>query len=352
MYCLYLIVLCFSFVGIFHLYSKQTRKILILLWFCLFAFIGTFAYFSDDYEPYEELTELVYISPMSHTHIEPLWMWLIGLFNGNVDSFRFVSFLFLSTLLAVIAKYAKTSLLYFLFFYTLLCMSAHICWIRQPMAYGIFLLGLLFLGKNKFLFVSFIILSFFIHKSAILLIALLPFLLFPLNRKTFLIYILLAFPFALILFHSAVLFTQDSLGIPLDHYLSADGEYADRNVLFSIIAGLSTIAQLLIIAKIILLFKEHPDVYSLVRCLFGIAFISFLLIVSPMENNVIYKRLLSFGNLLIAIICGIKVRNHFLEKKYLSLIILIIITIGLREISMIGNNYTYIGKLLRVPHLF
>ena len=218
MYCLYLIVLCSSVTGIFQIYSKQTRRILILLWFCLFVFIGTFAYFSDDYEPYADLAELVYISPLSYTHVEPLWMWLIGLFNGNIDSFRFVSFLFLSILLLAVAKCAKTSLLYFLFCYTLLCMSTHICWIRQPIAYGVFLLGLLFLEKNKLVFVSFIILSLFIHKSAVLLMAVLPFLLFPLDKKTVLIYVLLAFPFALILFYSAILFIQNSLGIPLDFY--------------------------------------------------------------------------------------------------------------------------------------
>ena len=351
MYCLYLAVLCSSLAGVFQLYSKQSRKILILLWFCLFVFIGTFAYFSDDYEPYVELTELAYVSPFSYTHVEPFWFWLMGLFNGNVDLFRFVSFFILSILLIAIAKCTKTSLLYFLFCYTLLCMSTHVCWIRQPIAYGVFLLGLLFLEKNKLAFVSFIILSLFIHKSAVLLMAVLPFLFFRLDKKTVLVYVLLAFPLALILFYSAALFMQNSFGIPLDHYLSADGEYADRHIVFSIILVLSTIVQLLILGKVILLFKENSDVRILVRCLFGIIFISILFIVLPIENNVISKRLLSLGSLLVAVICGIKVRNHFFEKKYLSLFVLILISIALREINQLGNNYTTLDQLFKMPHL-
>ena len=352
MYCLYLVVLFSSAIGIFQLYSKHTQKILVLLWFCLFVFVGTFAYFSDDYEPYVNLTELAYVSPLSYTHVESLWVWFMGLFYGNVDAFRFVSFLFLSILLVAIAKCAKTSLLYFLFCYTLLCMSAHICWIRQPIAYGIFLLSLLVFPKSKFAFVALFVLSLFLHKSTILLVFVFPFMLFSLRKKIIWIYILLAFPMAVISFYSIALLVQNTFGIPLDLYFSADSEYTDRNVIFLIISKISIIAHLVIIVNLIFLFKEEPDVHILVRCLFGVLFIFLLLIVLPIENNVISKRLLSFGNLIVALVCSIKIKNNFLKKKYLYLFLLMLILISLREIAMLGNNYTNWDKLLKVPHLF
>ena len=231
-------------------------------------------------------------------------------------------------------------------------MSAHICWIRQPIAYGIFLLSLLVFPKSKFAFVALFVLSLFLHKSTILLVTVFPFMLFSLRKKIIWIYILLAFPMAVISFYSIALLVQNTFGIPLDLYFSADSEYTDRNVIFLIISKISIIAHLVIIVNLIFLFKEEPDVHILVRCLFGVLFIFLLLIVLPIENNVISKRLLSFGNLIVALVCSIKIKNNFLKKKYLYLFLLMLILISLREIAMLGNNYTNWDKLLKVPHLF
>lgn len=353
MYIIYIILVIFSFIGISRKFVTQSSKLLVLCWFPIFVALGTFAFFSDDYEPYEELVNRAYVSPFGYSHIEPFWIWFMGLFNGDIDKFRFFSFLLIGFLLYIIIEVSKVPSLLFLANYTLLCLSAHLCWIRQPVAYCMFFLALLFADKRKLLSFLFVIIGCYIHKSSILLLWVFPFLFIPINKKVYLSVCIVAFPFLFFIFFEIIKIAEAYLGINLEWYVEAKGEYASRNIVFSILSLSITFIQFWLYGRTILLLKDSVDFTEkiLVRSLFGVLYLSFFLYLLPINADTIFRRLLAFGSMIVALLWSKNLVVMNVNKKYIGIFILILFWVLLRESSAILNNYTRWYRLFMLPYV-
>lgn len=121
-----------------------------ICWFIAFLLLGTYAYYTDDYEPYVELVDKAYITPFAYFHIEQFWIVLMEYFRGDIDGFRFISMILLSISLVLIMIRSKVNPIYFISFYTILCLNTHVCWVRQPLAYCLILLALVYYSERKF----------------------------------------------------------------------------------------------------------------------------------------------------------------------------------------------------------
>ncbi len=352
MYIVYLLVLTFSFLYVRLNFTPGSNRFLIFIWFFLFVMLGTYAYFTDDYEPYIDTIEEAYSNVFAHIHIEPFWIWLADYVHGNVDLFRFYAFIFISILLLLIAKSARIELKYFIIYYTIFCLSTHLCWIRQPLGMCFYLWGLLLLCNKKYLIgISCLVLSCFIHKSIIMFLGVLPFCILPINKKSIGIYILsmpLLYACFYILLNSSS--TNSSLLI-LQEYAQKEGEYAERNIVFEILSLCTTLLQFSLLIYTVYRFHRSEDrqVVFLARYLLAIFFISIFLFLLPLETNVIYKRLLSFAMLLLVIIWTKCVKGKFFQRAYIYLCILVFLSVSVREIGLIGNNYTRTERLTRFP---
>ena len=327
MYIIYIILILFSFAGIFFKFTVRTNRILILCWFPLFIFLGTFAFFSDDYEVYEELVNKVYIDTYSHFHLEAIWVWFMNLFRGDITLFRLYTFIIISLLLIVILRVSKVNSIVFLSYYTLICLAEHVCWVRQPVVYCIFLLSLILFDKHKLLAILFIIIGCYIHKSSIILLLILPFLFMSINRKEFYKYYVIAFPCLFLLFFALLHWIESFLGIDLEWYLEAENEYASRNIIFSILSVSITCVQFFIFGKTIVLLKNSSEFSEqiLIRCLFGVTYLSLFLFLLPVDTNTIFKRLLAFGSIVTVYLWSKNIGRIGISRKYIYIFILLLL---------------------------
>lgn len=349
MYFLYILLLFASFGGLKLHFKKGFYIILTILWCYLFISIGTYAYYTDDYNPYIDIVENVYINPFKLTHIEPLWFFFMELFKGDADTFRLCSFSIMTLLLLLIAFVAKINLSYFLLYYTLLCASSHICWIRQPISMCFFLLGMLLLCKKRIMFgLLLIIISYFLHKSAVLLVALLPFIFFPFNKRSILISLLML-PLAF-LFFGIFLNYEIIPGLNVQYYFEQESEYSERNVLFSIFSSFVTLLQFYLIGyTLVLLYKNEENEFKLLkRFLFGVFYLSFFFFIYPFDNDVLYKRLLAFGIFSSVVFLSKYIKKSLFKRKNIYFLIPLILLILIREMIVLGKNYTDISILLKI----
>lgn len=198
--------------------------------------LGTYAYYTDDYEPYVELVDKAYVTPFAYFHIEQFWIVLMEYFHGDINGFRFVSMVLLSISLVLIMIKSKVNAICFISFYTLLCLNSHICWIRQPLAYCLILLALIYYSQRKIFSIVFafllLFLALYVHKSSILLLCVVPFLFISVTKKNiFNICIFISCLF-LLFFFIALSTLEAVLGINLEWYLEAENVYAERNIVF------------------------------------------------------------------------------------------------------------------------
>ncbi|WP_455674370.1 EpsG family protein [Phocaeicola sp.] len=320
-----------------------------ILWCCLYVIIGTYAYYTDDYNQYVDIVENAYVNPLKLTHIEPLWFFFMESFKGNIDAFRLYSFSVLILLLFFIALSARINVCYFFLYYTLLCAPSHFCWIRQPISMCFFLFGMLLLCKKRLLIgLLFVFLSYFLHKSTVLLVVLLPFVFYPFNKKSVFISLLM-FPLAFLLF--ALFLNYEIIpGLNIQYYFEQENEYSERNILFSIFSFFATLLQFYLIGyTLVLLYKrEEYEFRLLTRFLFGVFYLSFFFFIYPIDNNTIYKRLLAFGIFLSALFLTKYIGRDLFKKKNIWLLISLLILIFIREAIVIGKNYTDIELLLKM----
>ncbi len=352
MYFIYLIVLFFAFLTLFLDFTRSSNRFFVLFWFGVFIALGTWGYFTDDYEPYEEVVATAYLNPFAYVSIEPLWVWLANCVHGDIDDFRFIAFSFIAILFILIAKSAKLNTKYFVVYYTLFCLQAHLCWIRQPLAMSVCVWGLLLLCKKRFLFgLVCVFSSLFIHKSAIIFVALLPFCIMPVNKKNVLLYLILI-PFLSILFYAVLNSTSTYSSILyLQWYAEKEGEFDNRHIIFQFIALFSVLCQFLFLIYTIYRFYDNNDRYVviLIRYLLGIVFVSFFLFLLPLDTNVIYNRLLAFGMFIMTLIWSKTMQRSLIKRRYIWGLLLLLLFVSVREIGMVGNNYTRIERLIRLP---
>ena len=354
MYILYLILIVISFLCLKYRLTTFSKNIILFYWFISFLLLGTYAYYTDDYEPYVELVEKAYETPFANFHIEQFWIVLMEYFHGDIDNFRFVSMILLSISLILIIIKSKTNSIYFISLYTIFCLNSHICWIRQPLAYCLILLALLFYSEKKIssIIVFILLLGFalFVHKSSVLLLSIIPFL-FISPTKNNVLKLTVLFPVLFIVFFAILSTLELILGINLEWYLEADNVFAERNVIFLIMANIITIVQFYIFGMTIYLFRNASALIekTLVRSLLGVIYISVFLIILPFDANTIYVRLIAFGCFIVVLIWS---RNILLFKstgRYKSIAFFASLWFFLTFINVLLNNYTRIDKLLRLP---
>lgn len=353
MYIVYLTFLVYNFVYLFQKYTKKSNGFILLTWFLLFIFIGTWAYFTDDYNAYVDIVDDAYINPLAKFHIEPIWVWLAEIVQGGIDKFRFIAFLTISILLFYITKSAELELKYFIAYFTIFCSSETLCWVRQPITVCLSLLGVLLMCNKKYLLgIACLCFSCFFHKIGIIYVLLSPACFIPINKKLLWIYFF-SLPLLYIIFSFTLnLSSENSTVINLQTYINGEGEYAGVNVIFKILSTISTLFLFGFLIYTVYKFKEFTDKYVkvLIRYILAIVVVSIFLFALPLSTGVMVKRLLYLGMMMMAIVWAKCIKGNLLQKRYISIFIFLLIYVTIQLFSTIGGNYTRIGQmLLKMP---
>lgn len=350
MYIVYLILLFFAFCGLFCKSSKKVDWFFCTIWFVLFVTLGTFAYFTEDYDTYDEIVNRVYMNPLAYGHLEPSWVWLVNMVKGDLDEFRLLAFCLISILLLLLAKIVKVDLKYMIIYYTIICLSAHLCWVRQPFAMCLCLLGALLLYNRRYIVgLACLVSSCFLHKSAIMYALIFPMCILPLNKKMLWLYVI-SIPIFEVFFYVLINSSAElSYLISFQAYAQKGGEFAHRHIIFRILFVVITIGQMILLTYLIVKFRNNSNglIRLLVRYLMGILFISVVLFLLPIDVGVVYKRLLAFGLFVSVIILSKCVQGDLLKRSYMFLFILILLFSIVNEVAFLGNNYTRVESLMR-----
>lgn len=186
---------CLLYIFSFRNKLQSTRQVpviihIIILLFCVFAFWDT------DYYGYINAIEL--IDPdipfeNQRTHLEQLYFWIIMFVNQNYTLFRVCIWgvayvLFLKTLKNICVNNNETIALFIVYFLLIFSYS-RVSLGMASLFYGISLIPKIHKNgiiKKACLLVAMLILSYYAHKSTVIAIAILPFIIFRLNKYTIL----------------------------------------------------------------------------------------------------------------------------------------------------------------------
>lgn len=353
MYIIYLTTLAYSFIYLFQKYSKRSNGFIVLAWFVLFIFIGTWAFFTDDYNVYIDTVNEAYINPFARFHIESVWIWLAEVVQGEINKFRFITFFTISILLFLIARSANVELKYFSAYYTIFCLINAVGLLRQPVAMCLSLWGMLLMCDKKYLLsIACLFFSCFFHKVGIIYVLLFPACLLPINRKLLWIYFL-SLPLLYILFYIILNASSElSTVIFLQSYAQGDGEYASRHVIFKILSTISTLSQFVFLIYTIYHFYESDDKYvkMLIRYILATVIVSIFLFILPLSTGVFVKRLLYFAMMMMVIVWAKCIKGNLLQKRYILMFVFLLIYIAIQLTGTFIQNYTRIGeRLLQMP---
>lgn len=172
------------------------------LWFVVLA---VFAYHTGDFDNYREIVTGVY-SHNAYSHVEPVYLWLIQIVHGNYYLWRTILWG-----IALLFWYKSFQKLHTDNYITLL----FFCGVLLPrvvegryfLGLSVYLYGFILLSSRKFIHTLWgticVLSSVFLHKSLALLILLIPFSFFRLNKiRVFLI--IAIFPLLLLIFNNSV----------------------------------------------------------------------------------------------------------------------------------------------------
>lgn len=348
---MYFILLLFEIFALYyvnHKFSIASNRFIVASWFIVFVMLGTYGYFSDDYEPYIDSVALSYANPFANIHMEPFWIYLSDVCKGEITEFRFLSFSSIAIILWLVCWQAKMEAKYFLCYYTLLCMASHICWIRQPLAMAVFILGVILLINKKIICaIPCLIGAYFFHKTGFVFLLMLTFILIPLNKRAIWLYIIMGisfvFGFSLII----------NLNLPITSflllYLESEGEFAARNIVFTMLSNIALICNFILSLGLIYHFYNHKNVivHYLLRYLSGLVLLALCLTVIPYETGVMEKRILAMANFINVIILSIALKSNLYQKKYYLISLPIFAKFLISEVMTFGNNYTKIYRLTK-----
>lgn len=348
MYIIYLIVTTFCLYYVNHKYSKRSDKAIALIWFLLLVLMGTFGFFTDDYEPYEDQVAISYASPYSNIHMESIWIGLAELCKGNITCFRLISFSSLAIVLFLICKILNIHLKYFICYYSLICLSNHLCWIRQPLAMSIFILGIALILKRHYLIaIPILIISTLFHKSSLVFICLLAFNLIPLSKKYIWIY----------LFSGAMLIIGFNLILRIElpftpfllYYLESDNDLAYRNLIIILLANLSFLLNLCLLLGSVYYFNNVPNkiVILLTRFITGLICIAVSLLFVPFETGAMITRIMAMATMCNVFVLSICLKSKIYFKKYNLVFRPLILQFIIANLLTIGNNHTRIYRLTK-----
>ena len=186
------------------------------LWFVVLA---VFAYHTGDFDNYREIVTGVY-SHNAYSHVEPVYLWLIQIVHGNYYLWRTILWG-----IALLFWYKSFQKLHTDNYITLL----FFCGVLLPrvvegryfLGLSVYLYGFILLSSRKFIHTLWgticVLSSVFLHKSLALLILLIPFSYFRLNKiRVFLI--IAIFPLLLLIFMET-----EGEGLGFEGYLFGEG---------------------------------------------------------------------------------------------------------------------------------
>lgn len=199
-----LIYISFVFYGILQIFSliklnknlyhgKREMPIKFVLSFCLI--FSVYAYCVPDFAGHALILKL--LSESKESHIEPFYDWLGKFVNCDYLLFRIIIYSVIYYCLFVIMKKYSANKKIFVLFFIIWMLSSISNLIRSSLSDVIAFLGILAFYrnpgnvKNFLILLIFIIPSFYLHKSAFMLIVPLALSFLPLNKRKSLIYAIL-----------------------------------------------------------------------------------------------------------------------------------------------------------------
>lgn len=350
MFLIYIFTLSIAFLYLFKGNRKKSTGLFLFSMFVL-TYIGTFAYFIDDYQPYVDLTEDIYVNPLAYYHIEHFWVLVIESFKGDVDLFRFALCVAFLILFIFCGRILNSDFTVLLPLYILLCYGGHICWLRQPILYFVFILGCIFYGRKKYIIsLSLFVFMFLIHKSAILICLALPFLFVRIDLNKNVIFFILLFPVLLLCYRTLVVFLQEIMNIDLEYYLTKEASFSGRSAIVKVTSYLRVILNIWLIIRMIKLYRSssNKDISLFVRLLFGVLYICLFLFFIQLVNDTFVTRILGLAQLLIIYILGIE-QPPPRKKCNLGIYFPLLLLTLLDLLSILLQNYTRIDLLLKLP---
>lgn len=349
MYLIYIFLFLISISFITITYSHRSKIILQLLWIILFVISGTFGYFTDDYEPYVEIVNNAYINPLAHFHIEPLWIWLAEVCKGDITYFRLFSFSILVILLLIMSYIYNINNQYLFAYYSLICLQTHLCWVRQPIAMTLFLIAFALIFKKSYV-IAFLCLigTFFVHKIGIIMILLLPFIFIKINKRNIFILFSLIPLFYFFIYYIISVGDYAIINI-FNEYGKADGSFSKRHIIYTIFNNVSLFTNLILLAVVIYrYYRTSYGIYNyIMRYLFGVYYITMLLLFMPIQTDVMITRSLSIANFILVIILAHNISSCIMKRCNKWIALLLVILIGVREFGLIANNNTRIYRLTK-----
>jgi hypothetical protein len=321
------------------------------VYFLLFTFLGAYGYITADYYSYLEFVQEANGYGLNiFTSIEPAYIWLSKLLNGNYFLFRFTIMILMYYTLYICLLKTKLNNFSVLFFYSIFCLHTNISG-RQGLANSIFILGALLIYTNwkslpKLILGLFLaIVSLFLHKSSLLFFPLLLFYLLSLKRKHIILLLLLAPLFIYIenkLLELIISFSFEA-EVRGRYQLIANSIYEGRNIWWFLIALIQDISTILILLLEIFLFSKHnilkdKNLKCLYKLLFGAFYISLLLYFLEIDSNVIFRRVLVFAKMIMVFL--IPVLLFYFKRLKLTILILALAYLLSTNIFILGVSFS------------
>lgn len=328
-------------------HSHSINKAHTLVYCIGIIIIGTFAFFTDDYEPYIYIIHNLHLGYYWESHLEPLWLWVVKGAEGEINLFRFISFLLITIILMIEVRLLNLKADKFISYYYLLCLAGTLCWIRQPFAISIFITGVLILKNKKILGSLMIISVYFIHKSSLILYLMLILYTLPLNKKVILIEIL-SIPLAFSLFNPGVEFLSQLTGIELKYYISDSVYLGDRHILIRLLNFIALASNYALITYVLILAKKSGIEKRYSKLLWISMYLSIIFLILPMGKQTITTRLLGTSMFIISIILSKIMDPKELLKKHKLLLSCIILVVTTTILESIAFNISRLDNLIRI----
>lgn len=277
-------------------HGKIYNKQFYILFFLVFILFGTFAYFGGDYEHYKEEYIRLSNNPFVSTHLEPIYVILAQITQGNYHLWRFCIFLTIFLLFNHYIKIVNQNNYHTLLWFALFILPETING-RSPLSIlSYFICILYFIKKKRLLGFCFLLLASITHKSILPLILIIP--LYKIKLSSKYIPLLLIF-FPTIAFLSNIYLFDYLIDIGIIRQASFEGYSQKEYTSFASIGGFLQFIIIvipyncIILIYLIALFRKRImdtilcEFYNF--CLWFILLLVFLLILFGFYNPIFYR---------------------------------------------------------------
>lgn len=323
------------FLNYFKLGERQ-KTLLSIIICSSYIFLGIFGNaITPDYKSYLEIISEISATkdPGFLTHFEPFWVYFIHQIGNNYFLFRLIIFSVEGIILFLIVSFSKiNNTEFFYFIFTSICLYWGFISGRSAVYVYFFILGLVLILKHKsFLGLLLIIISFFLHKSALYFIPLLLLSAFisPVNflknkTRTFLfifliIAIILTLNFLINQLIGGLFDIDDFQGI---NYIKAENSpLAGRSVIWKIIYTTQTLIFIGLSIYVISLFYKNTLQLSRIHkvnlnLLFWICIYLIIFYSLQLPDKSIGLRLLTVGYIPLSLLLTVLKDKNVLYKNF------------------------------------